>query len=124
VDVAFPYNIFPDDDTFLPAERENAYRFATFARVARQLRSPIRFQVSNAWEMTRLPLSFFHLLPFLPSTVTDVWDPYVIIIFNLPPTNADGSTTTSSNAMRQQQRHAQLSRWGGLLCRSVGQVRV
>jgi hypothetical protein len=53
----------------------------------------------HAWEMTRLPLSFLHVPPFLPSTATGVWDPYVIIIFNLPPTNADGSTTTTTSAM-------------------------
>jgi hypothetical protein len=35
--------------------------------------------------MTTLPLSFLHPLPLSPFIVTDVWDPHVIIIFNLRP---------------------------------------
>jgi hypothetical protein len=72
---ASPDNIFPDADTFLAQERENAYKFAIFARVARQLRSSARIQVSKTCEMTKLPLSFLHPLTFLPSTITEVWDP-------------------------------------------------
>jgi hypothetical protein len=61
-----PYSIFPVATTYLAHERENTYRFATFARVARQLRSPARIQVSKACEMTTLPLSFLHPLPLSP----------------------------------------------------------